>query len=514
MEELDALLTPEQPFGPNASEFIGDDLFGAILDKSNSSFESLKTRPFLIIGRRGSGKTSILKAIKNSGRFDIIAEIPTDASIQEIIDRIDAGAGGGKITETIYRVWEKILWTMVFSECVKRFKTKHPVDCTLAYNYLQSIGVEEESLPRQIIELIVRLFKGRSDTADSALEALNLILDAKSTFDKVRQKMIAILKEEKARAVILIDNVEQIDMEDKSSSMAISGLLMAVDSFKNTSVPVEVRCCIPAEIYPRLVRIAANTDKSFSSKVVLHWSSAELIHLAALRYKAFLKLHAPASIYAGIRDLDLSHKADLARFIDRFFPRTITNGLGVEEATLRYVLRHTQLLPRQFISYLNQIAAHSFARNPGEFAFDEASIVAAIREAEHLTCSGVFNGYKMIYPNAEAVCEAMLPELGLAFEHGDFERVFRQAQRDLPYFETPNECLKLLTEIGAVGVVEGNEDQYQRAEFSYNLPQDLATKHSDTLCVHPAFSGKYRCRIDDADYHPIFPKGSEADDFH
>lgn len=513
MEELDALLTLEQPFGPNASEYIGDEVFGAILDESNSSFAALKTRPFLIIGRRGSGKTSILKAIKNSERFDIVAEIPTDASIQEIIDRIDTGESGNKITETIYRVWEKLLWTMVFSEFVKRYKTKYPADAALAYNYLQTIGVEEGSLPRQIIELIVRLFKGRSETADYALDALNVILDAKSTFDGVRARVIEDLKAEKARAVILIDNVEQIDMEDKASSMAISGLLMAIDSFKNTSVPVEVRCCIPAEIYPRLIRIAANTDKSFSSKVVLHWTSAELVHLAMLRYKKFLKMHAPEAVYGPVRSLDLSDKADLSQFIDRFFPRTITNGLGVDEATLRYILRHTQLLPRQFISYLNQIANYAFQRKPGEFYFDEASIVSAISEAEHLTCSGVFNGYKMIFPNAEAVCEAMLPELGLFFEYGDFERVFRQAQRALPYFETPNECLKLLTEIGAIGVIEGEDGQYYRAEFSYNLPQDLATKHSDTLCVHPAFSGRYRCRIDGQAYHPIFPKGSEAEDF-
>ncbi|MCR9157770.1 MAG: ATP-binding protein [Rhodobacteraceae bacterium] len=510
---LENVLTWDQPFGPNATEKIAQDLFEEILDDTNSAYIALKTRPFLIVGRRGAGKTSMLSAIKLSGKFDTVVDVPPSQAFQKLVKIIDESKSETIIEETVAEAWEKIIWNFVFLRIYADFKSKRPKDTAIIGNYLTKVGLKPNSLPGQLMSFLLKLVKKDSEAASDAVALLNEILDANSEYDQVLELVKGILKESRTRCVVLIDNIEKIDLSKISMRLSVAGLLMAVDTFKNASIPIDVRCSIPAEIFPRLADLAANSDKSLDSKLVLHWSSNELLHMAAIRYREFLRNYGTPDVQKRIKDAKLDEPEGLDAFMHQFFPRRLKNGRDYEEFTLRYIIRHTQLLPRQFITYLNEIARKSFeARRGDSFEFSEQSVIRGVRAQEGLVCQGIFSGYRTVFPYAKRVCQILLPQLSLTFSFGELEVQFRQQRGKLvddennPLFPSVNACLEMLTEIGAVGVKVDEDDEYIHAEFSYNLPLNLAYRIDDTFCLHPAFSGTYRSDINSSKYKPIFPQ--------
>ena len=70
---------------------------------------------------------------------------------------------------------------------------------------------------------------------------------------------------------------------------AISGFLKSLASFRVPGSPIDVRCCIPSEIYYSLFEISTNPNKDFANSQILHWSSMELLELAAVRFATFLR---------------------------------------------------------------------------------------------------------------------------------------------------------------------------------------------------------------------------------
>ncbi len=89
-----------------------------------------------------------------------------------------------------------------------------------------------------------------------------------------------------------------------------------------------------------------------------------------------------------------------------YFGEFITNHRGVREHTFPYVLRHTQMRPRQLIVLCNSIAAHG--RNAGRFpVFSEIDIREGIRMAEGTLATEIINSYNAIYPEVGHIVDAL-----------------------------------------------------------------------------------------------------------
>ncbi len=65
---------------------------------------------------------------------------------------------------------------------------------------------------------------------------------------------------------------------------------------------------------------------------------------------------------------------------NEFFPDTVVNQIGFEEPTIAYILRHTQLLPRQLLLILNEaLSTGDRGRRLGEAAVGHAAARASRR---------------------------------------------------------------------------------------------------------------------------------------
>ena len=131
---------------------------------------------------------------------------------------------------------------------------------------------------------------------------------------------------------------------------------------------------------------------------------------------------------------------------------------------------------------------------------------------EELIVSEIFSAFNMLHPTAEATCERCLPQLGHTFSMGEFQEVYTKHGKAVFGGEGFTDFQKMLTEIGAIGIVLPGSDssKYIKGHFSYTVGHSLSLSYSDTLCLHPLFSGIYRGP--NRAGRPVYPYGSDLGD--
>ena len=108
---------------------------------------------------------------------------------------------------------------------------------------------------------------------------------------------------------------------------------------------VDIRFCLPAEVYHRFTRISSNPNKDFRRALRLQWTASELIFIGARRLGFYLDLYYP-DLLRTLYPLNVSNRADALRLFQLVLPEKIENQGGFQEDTMSYILRHTQLLRR------------------------------------------------------------------------------------------------------------------------------------------------------------------------
>lgn len=75
----------------------------------------------------------------------------------------------------------------------------------------------------------------------------------------------------------------------------------------------------------------------------------------------------------------------------RYIRNTVRNAIGLEEDCFTYVLRHTQLLPRQVLGILNAIALRAVrdSRKPFDAPFSERDVVDGVSDVEDTNANAI-----------------------------------------------------------------------------------------------------------------------------
>jgi hypothetical protein len=275
---------------------------------------------------------------------------------------------------------------------------------------------------------------------------------------------------------------------------------------------VDIRFCLPSELFRRIIKISSNPNKDFRRALKLQWTASELVLIGAQRLMYYLELYYPGFL-GSMPHPDLTKRADALALFNRVLPEKITNQSGFQEETMSYILRHTQLLPRHFLMLLNSIfkgSNGSLESNP--FPISQEKIINGIRKVEEFIVSEIFVAFKLIHPTAELTCKRCLPELGHKFSVGELHQVFTRHGKGVFGGEGMFEFERMLIEIGALGrVIPGKEkDVYIKGNFEYTVAHELTISHDDQLCIHPLFSGIFgnSLRKD----RPVYPYGSALED--
>ncbi|HEX6036153.1 MAG TPA: hypothetical protein VFY83_17065, partial [Anaerolineales bacterium] len=482
-----------------------------LFERHNWIYKNLDQRPSIIMGRKGAGKTYYLRTVFFDKQYDYYTEIRTAHLLAHISSVIQGMTQDAVFPETLSELWETILWTCVLAEIRKR-PLLSSQKLYVVNTYLENVGIKGNDAVDDVLWKIANLFDEvlNGNPRDGVSEILRRF--DRVMFDDARSAVLDGLKSSKKSFVILMDSLDDFRLDIDSVSHSLQGLLKFVGSMNKPRDVVDIRFCLPSELYHRIIKISSNPNKDFRRALKLQGTASELVLIGAQRLMYFLILYYPEILKSMPRP-DLTKRADALALFNKVLPEKITNQAGFQEETMSYILRHTQLLPRHFLMMLNSIFKGLDAA-PGSHPFpvSEQKIINGIRKVEEFIVSEIFVAFKLIHPTAEATCKRCLPELGHKFSVGELHQVFTRHGKAVFSGEGMFEFQRMLIEIGALGrVISGKEtDVYIKGNFEYTVAHELTISHDDQLCIHPLFSGIFSnsARKD----RPVYPYGAVLDD--
>lgn len=502
----------DKPFGPiDASEIKDPQDIKHLLDTQNGIYDEMIRHPSLsvIIGRRGSGKTALLRSANVNNEFQVVVELPPDQAFTHILRAVQEVSDDVVFAEKVAELWKIVLWAALFNALAARNGTSVAVKLR---QYLNSLGADESARPYAVMRQVIAAIKKYGDPhpLDTLVDFSEHAKFGDMTFAEAKQLAIDSMTGDGIQSIILIDSLDDFQLEHKSMQQALSGLLKCQAVFHEPGSPCVLRCCLPAELHELYMRIAANPNKDFQNQLLLSWTAEELLRLAARRYRQYLAIYEPKAFNQEFVHYRLSQRRDVMEFWKRIFPESVSDGHGIPEEPTAYILRHTQLLPRQFLMYLNNIAVKN-RRIHGEIVrISGQAIVDGVRETENVVGHEIFSAYRPVYPGANDACERCLPYLSVQFRDGDLHQVYNRHGKGIPFISEYEDFRAMLIAIGAVGKVEATTQRYIEGVFEYNLPHRLLANNNHTLCLHPVFSDYFNAgtKVGTEDRRIVYPYGS------
>ncbi|MBL0341199.1 MAG: hypothetical protein IPP71_09855 [Bacteroidetes bacterium] len=446
----------------------------------------MESNTYLIIGRRGSGKTSLSqyftfqkdKSLKGS----ICIDVDEPNLYQHILKKISRMASGNKeiALPRIVKIWEYLIWALIFEE----FK-EHDEKIQLA-SYFSYDKVKPSVVILQLLQkLISRFTKDEHSELADDFETLLTSKIVQEAQERVRKLTST------NPVIVAIDTLEHYDVNDESMMQATAALVECASKFNTKYLKdnIHLKVFVSAEVFPHLIEnVISNPSKYIRNPVYLNWRPKDLIRLLCWRFYLYLKS-------SDLNNLQLDDDIDWNQFKDvynkmwvPYFKENVENCIGIQEKTFPYVLRHTQMRPRQLIILCNEIGEE--AMRLGSFPlFTNEVIVNSVTKIESILANEVINSYKSVYENVSKIVDALVSK-PIMFKGKLLDKIAPEtASAWPPNTYSPLKFRQLVAELGIVGRVrEYKEDSgIVLADFEYTMHDRLPLQPNDDCVIHPMF---------------------------
>ncbi|WP_299825321.1 P-loop ATPase, Sll1717 family [uncultured Roseobacter sp.] len=512
-----------EPFGPiDAHDLI--DEYGnlnnayAISNAVKSALTRYGARGNLHIGRKGTGKTTLLHMSKSrrgiSVKINIGAEFGSMVSLLEDHRRTS-------FAETAGRVWSTVIWNSI---AIVVYRHLHAglseLDASQAELIEGYVGSLREILNRKLrskirsgtkVDVLDYLGGNSIDFAATMIEAA---YDSDIEIDAVKSALFSLLDRSNRNVVVLIDTMEFYKVEmSKIARACLQGLVTSSAKIHRGRYPVHCKLFFPGElVHLYKTEISHSVHKDFRDAQFLEWRSNELVTLAAYRFRDRLSdlSGMPNWQLAEISEEDVSTSQSL---FHRFLPASVTNDRGARSEVVSYILRHTQMTPRQLLIVLNRLGELYFEVSGHEVRhrkqkISEAEIHSVINRTSFEIYNELFRSFSGIYPPIEKLMMKVLPRLKRVFSDDELYEVYI-SQEIAQTFRMDFEELKYaFADIGAVGLVDLQKSNSNSAYglFSYMSDERLILSASREYCVHPIFSAVHHPQS--SQYMTVYPAGA------
>ena len=499
------------PLGPVEAYFTND-YFDRCFNRDNLLYRTLKRNPTTIIGRRGSGKTSLLFSAAVDRPDDIVVRVSQEEifdaarklpplppekverlSFFEIVHGVRELTDEFPFVEQISSYWDFLFWIAIMQEIVFRNQTSADEYVVTIRTFLEGLGVDVKQ-PAFLVWSI--LLHNRSRLVPHDGMGVHFITGNEVLFYEAKDAALNYLDTTQKSALLLLDALEDFELGREDMGRTVAGLIRCVGQFHQPGSRVGVRFCLPAELYHKFLSLSFNPLKDFKRTIILHWAAGELIQLAAHRYSVFLQ-KVDQRRFEGLRkNIDIDTRQGAIEFWHRILPAKIMSRFGVEEDPLAYILRHTQLLPRHVLQLFNSITAVHLANNGDAFEISSDVIPGAVRDGQLQVLYEVLRGYHFSYPNCEEMLRTFIPKLPICFTAQHIDKIFTRKAGGAFGFYSSNDLIAALAEIGAVGRVVDETPRYYEGEFEFMIPGRLVPSDHDRFCLHPIVSENFNAKYD------------------
>jgi hypothetical protein len=555
VETIDPALPAEPLIGePDAATEWQDKSHGYRRFLHTRSYEhALRRNVLFIFGRRGTGKTSVMRMLAFETRLGHLSDygcswtLNEESAYRELAIAIRQGSlselPDAELEYEIARQWKWILTTAAMCGLVSQaqFTAEYlePVRDALrtVRRYLTASGLVVEGPQGRIkpkadpVRLVADTVGEVSDETFKVAQTIGKTAEAVTLAAHVVTKLMKrLLTPDYEQAVeafqnalevlgrsalVLVDSTDEYRLDDKVSRCVTTALMRASVDFAmhNREERIYVKAAFPLELQGHL-RLW-NPEKLRAHTTFIDWSHRELVALVAKRYR-YYTLDTEEAVSD---DVSLEDGVAARQYLEQFLPERVSVCGGIELDTLYYVFRYTQKKPRQVISAFNSIL--SVARLWG--LPPAASIsVDAVRSGMHhylqTAPEGVYRVFELIYPKATEIVERSLGGRPALFAEHELNAFIKDAtalrrQADLSVEDVRN----LLVEAGVIGKVTdtsycvstaGKRVTLHRAEFQYQAP-GLTLSSDNTLAIHPMFYQRFGTVRDRS--HLVCPQPSEGE---
>ncbi len=448
---------------------------------------ALNPETYLIIGRRGSGKTALAQYFSFQSKMPnaLCIESRRGSVYLEVLSRVSIFASNSRAIAIpqLMQVWEYVIWSLIGRE-IEKDTSAH--DSPL-------VDAEPLHTSERIAVLLRRFLDFFNERPESTMGATIEKFVAEANIPAIKRR--AVKYASKRRIIVAIDTLEQYNVDDVPLMFAFAALVEYASEFNtsHTDQYIYLKVFVSGEVFPHMKEaVLLNLLKAVRHPVYLLWRPRDLLRLISWRlYRYLLDNNIVAASQLGVVNWE-----DDSDVLDRIwvphFGRKMRNSRGFEEQTWPYILRHTQMRPRQLIMICNEIAKR--AVEAGTFPqFENDQIVEGVRAAEMELSGEIINSFSDIYPNATRIVDS-LSGLDMVFEGKELDR---RAPESAPFWHgdySPARFRQLAAELGIIGIVDRSNPRsgFIDADFEYAMNDRLAISHRDTCVVHPMFYRKLR----------------------
>lgn len=324
-----------------------------------------------IFGKRGVGKTAMIKMLE----YEIRNEANGISKRYSLSGRINGQtvlAQQCKALKDIVEVEDRhtqsvtseTLWRLIFEQEVIRVVSNYPLlDKKLKGSiegYLSANTGKAKSVMGEVINGLQDVKNGKIS------DAIHIVTKVIANFTPKHQEIYNMCKDyisdKKLKVLIMMDSLDVYDINRKSVPVVIQSLIEITRELTSYTNKVFIKIFFPSELYNELGIL--NTGKIDSNILHVVWRPKEIITFIALRLNRYLKWVKEHSEFSqeiknrihtyDNRIQDLSHK-DVLELIYSYFPVQSQTKCNEDFDTIKYLLMHTLLRPRQVITLMNQM---------------------------------------------------------------------------------------------------------------------------------------------------------------
>lgn len=529
---LREIVNLEQPLGPRETEpMVGKDrVFLDLYDKTNGVHrESTVAHPYYVIGRKGAGKTAFLIGTALADKTDV-ARIKSEDVYTRFNDLVIryGGTHGVPVADELAYIWEVVFFHAAMMAILRSKRQYRPASAREAlWNYMNAFGdpdkIEDDDLYAAVISQISAVLDAPSGRAFRS-DCWSIEPGGRSFADAARSTR-EILESAGSKAVyVVVDNMEDLHQRLDDFAPVITALFRLVGrgaAGDGKRLPFRLRFAFPAELLDGLSDLAANAGKDFRNRLTIRWTAHELMGLAGNRLRTFLDLYfsgAPKKLGLPLqhdpKDADAAHAT-----LRAVLPDEVENGLGGSEKADAYLMRHTQLLPRQLVVMLNHVVSSAVIGLESDAvpSVSPNQLVKGVFNAEREILDEVFSAYSYTQPKIKQGLDAMKNKVALVEKISDLHSRYHQTGLEKQEGFGFPEFLRGCFEIGALGVVTDRGERYTEGVFSYTFLDELRPRmNADHVCVHPLFV-QHLFDLHEVDrmgaegYRAVYPYGSDPE---
>lgn len=491
-------LNAKHPLGPVDSVLVESAEDASELLAGAAPFlEAISQHAALILGRKGSGKSSVLHGHRSTALFgkaygpvlkqqeeakrdyilpfDSLSEfdVMLERVGREINDRLRLNPDVSFLTiEGTARIWNDLIWEYI----LRKFYSIYIDESTL------------ESTPPAELDTVSDYFENR------ALITSNLVEETvKELFAEAKKGVLSYLQNQDSVCKVIFDNVEKYPIRSPYFENAISGLVRATQQINENDSGIDVVVCIPEEIQSFMVKYSDNTEKDFFNSYRLRWNPIDLLQIVCHRFRLFISTTDDKEFYESIIKYDFKRRNDVITLMRRILPENVENRLGYKEDTIGFITRHTQLRPRHYILIFTEIIIRAHEASGGYRNIEPKALLDGVEKAEIEIARQVLNPYNLIYPKLVKACKPVLsnmPPICDASHLRKFGSRFKgRIEPDI------DDVWETLYEMGVIGIIDPqnykltpNEAMYVRANFIFNSEEQFSLNDARKYCLHPIFS--------------------------